>query len=613
MCSTFGARATATSDRALPLAAHDLERLPATPVDEQVERLEAELDRDREVPGRLLERCLPHPVGECVEPLAVAPLALVEADPALHRIGHPLGRQAHLEPLAVRPPAAVVAASDVGDVGRQLPVADLDRGAVEADRPDVVLAAAIGAARHLDVDLPGQRVGDPHGLDPLLDRPVQPHGARDAELARVGARAAHDVADLVGAGAGESKPSEAEPEVVERLVADPAEDHVLLDRGTRVAAGELAHQVGEAAELLRAEIPPGHLDLDGREALLALGPDARLQEAVELGPVAVGAPKAGLRRRGVRLLVVEEQAGRGVEIAVAEPVPLELLVDHAPELIDPNLVNQELEPSPGAVLAKPVLAVEDPQHRLGDLEVVAAVELDEVVERRPEAGHDRGPAAGSDLDALDSVTHAGEEAEVVDEGDRAVGVAGCERHLELARHRLADLVAHEVADEGGGVRGDVERLVVADAGERVAGDVADGVAARLARRESRPTDLVQDLGRILGRYVVELDVLARRDVALAERRVALGDVREGLELLRGDAAEGKLDPDHLDGGLALPVDPLPEAEGDVLLRGRAPLEEGIGLRVEVLELALEDGDHVARDVLVDLGILERALPTAPAP
>src|SRR5919197_1436090 len=124
MCSTFGARARATSDRALPLAAHDLERLPPTPVDEQVERLEAELDRDREVSGRLLERLLPHPVDEGVEPLAVAPLA-------------------------------VVAAPDVCDVGRQLPIPDLDRGAVEADRPDVVLAAAVGAARHLYVDLLG--------------------------------------------------------------------------------------------------------------------------------------------------------------------------------------------------------------------------------------------------------------------------------------------------------------------------------------------------------------------------------------------------------------------------------------------------------------------------
>ena len=33
-------------------------------------------------------------------------------------------------------------------------------------------------------------------------------------------------------------------------------------------------------------------------------------------------------------------------------------------------------------------------------------------------------------------------------------------------------------------------------------------------------------------------------------------------------------------------------------------EEALGLVVEVVELALEDRDHVPRHVLVDLGILE---------
>ena len=53
-----------------------------------------------------------------------------------------------------------------------------------------------------------------------------------------------------------------------------------------------------------------------------------------------------------------------------------------------------------AVLAQPVLAVEDPQGGLGDLQVVAVVELDELVEGGGDAGHDRGAAADPDLDAL---------------------------------------------------------------------------------------------------------------------------------------------------------------------------------------------------------------------
>ena len=83
-------------------------------------------------------------------------------------------------------------------------------------------------------------------------------------------------------------------------------------------------------------------------------------------------------------------------------------------------------------------------------------------------------------------------------------------------------------------------------------------------------------------------------------------VGEGLHLLRRDAAEGQLHADHLHVGLALPVDALLEAEADELLFGELAGEELLGFVVEVVELALDDRDHVARDVLVGLRILQRA-------
>ena len=95
---------------------------------------------------------VPTRAGEGVELLAVRALALVEADPALDRLGHALGGQPDLQPLAVDDLAALVVAGDVRDVGRDRVLADLDRRAVEADVGDVVLAAAVRAAAHLDVD-----------------------------------------------------------------------------------------------------------------------------------------------------------------------------------------------------------------------------------------------------------------------------------------------------------------------------------------------------------------------------------------------------------------------------------------------------------------------------
>ena len=66
--------------------------------------------------------------------------------------GHALGRQAHLQAGAVDDLPAFVVAADVRDVGGDRVLADLDRGAVEPDVADVVLAAAVRAAGHLDVD-----------------------------------------------------------------------------------------------------------------------------------------------------------------------------------------------------------------------------------------------------------------------------------------------------------------------------------------------------------------------------------------------------------------------------------------------------------------------------
>ena len=197
-------------------------------------------------------------------------LGLVEADPALDGLGHALGGQADLQARAVDDLAALVVAADVGDVGGDRVLADLDRRAVEPDVADVVLAAAVRAAGHLDVDLARQRVGDAHRLDALADRVVEPHRARDAELAGVGAGAGDDVVDLVGAGVAEAELLEALPDVVDRLVAHPAQQEVLVHGGAGVAAGEVAHDLREAAELLGREVAADDLDLHGREAVLAL-------------------------------------------------------------------------------------------------------------------------------------------------------------------------------------------------------------------------------------------------------------------------------------------------------------------------------------------------------
>src|SRR6185295_948659 len=158
--------------------------------------------------------------------------------------------------------------------------------------------------------------------------------------------------------------------------------------------------------------------------------------------------------------------------------------DHAAKLLYPDAVDQELDPGAGAVGAEILLAVEDPQDRFGDLQVLAVVDARELPEGSADARHDRGAAAGPDLEALHllavDLADAGQEAEIVDVRDRDVLVRGREGDLELARQQLADLVSHEIAHERPRVGGEVEELALGHARPRVAGDVADRVAAGLA-------------------------------------------------------------------------------------------------------------------------------------
>ena len=229
----------------------------------------------------------------------------------------------------------------------------------------------------------GQRIGDVHRLDPLGDGAVEPHRARDAELAGVGPGARDDVVDLVRAGLAEAELVEPPPDVVDRLVADPAQHEVLVHGRARVAAGELAHDVGQAAELLGRR---------GRRA-------STLTWTAEKPSWRWASTFAARKRRNSVRSPFGEPGATGGSGAPASsscrnsrsPVeksrsatqsPLQLLLDLLAHRLDADLVDHHLEAGARAVDAQPVLAVEDPQDGLGVLEVLAVVGAHEVDQRR---------------------------------------------------------------------------------------------------------------------------------------------------------------------------------------------------------------------------------------
>src|SRR5262249_16409596 len=150
----------------------------------------------------------------------------------------------------------------------------------------------------------------------------------------------------------------------------------------------------------------------------------------------------------------------------------------------------------------------------------------EVVGEDAGAAQSGEAAAERHAEARFAVPGAREQADVVERGaDAVVAAAAAEGDLELAREGRAERSAQKVPGDGFGVRRAVERLQRGCARVRAGGDVADGVAARLARGESRVGERGQRRARVVELDEVELHVLAGGDVAAAGR-VLLRDVGE---------------------------------------------------------------------------------------
>ncbi len=276
---------------------------------------------------------------------------------------------------------------------------------------------------------------------------------------------------------------------------------------------------------------------------------------------------------------LDRQKRRPALAAAGRQLALVLL----PPPVPPERLDHELHPVALLVLvvAEPV---EHAQDGFGHAEQVRG--RDEFVQDTGRLAHDGGAAARHDPEAPRSAgTQLGEESEVVDRRRDVILRAPFEGDLELARQRGAEPMTQEEPRQRFGVWRDVEPLGGRDARVRARGDVAHGIAARLARREPRLGEAPHRRLDVVQLDEMKLDVLARGDVAEAPR-IALADVGERRELIARQDALRHLDAQHLRvGGLALPVRAANEPE-------RAPL---VGRQLAAL-VALE-----RRDEFVDVG------------
>ena len=302
-------------------------------------------------------------------------------------------------------------------VSGELLLPDFHCRAVEADTGDVVLAAAVRTAAHLDVHLLCQRVDDVHGFDFRLDGGAEAHRAGDAEFAAIRPRAAHHVRDRVRSHVRQPELLELLEHFVEAFVSHPAEDDVLLHGGAGASPGVFAHDLRQPVKLLGLQVAAGDFHFDGAESLLLLRTHVRRHEQRELATVAVRLVIEGLLRRGVRLFRVKEEKTIRAEIAV-RPIALQFLVHHALELFDAHAIDEELQSRLCPVLPQFVRLLEDADDGFRDLEVF--VQGREFAQHQRVARHDAQASPNDDLEALHAISETGNEAQVVDAGDRLV-------------------------------------------------------------------------------------------------------------------------------------------------------------------------------------------------
>ena len=221
--------------------------------------------------------------------------------------------------------------------------------------------------------------------------------------------------------------------------------------------------------------------------------------------------------------------GRSSSSAVARG---ELRLDLLAQRLEALLVQQDLDARLELVVA-PAFEIVDAQDRLDIAEQVAlGQELAHLA-----ADERRAPEAAADIDGkaeLARVVAHDLKADVVRLDHRAVVRRAVDRDLELARQERELRMERRPLPQDLGVGARIGDLVVGDAGEMVGGDVADAVAGGLDRVHLDAGELGENVGRVLQRRPVELDVLPRGEMAVAAV-VAARDVGELAHLARSSA------------------------------------------------------------------------------
>ena len=336
-------------------------------------------------------------------------------------------------------------------------------------------------------------------------------GELAAGIAGAGDEAAADRARL-DADAERGQRGDADADI---LVGDVGDQQVLPDREPQRAAAEALGDLGQAAHLLGGDAADRQHDAEIVEARLLLGVHADMAVLV------------GHRPR------IEHDARHATQRGAV------FLLDLLQEFVAAHPIEHVFQPRLGAVGAVAV-GDEGAHHGAGHLHAFLGLQQHAGLVREILVAGD-----AAELQAeVDAVRRArGDEADVVGVFQHRHLAAAVEGDVELARQAVHLAVIEDVVMHRAAQRPRVDQLLRVDAGGRAAGDVADIVGARAARGEAERLHGEQQVDRMVGRDLADLQVGARRHVGIAAAE-GVGGIGQAAHLPGVQDAVGHAQPAH---------------------------------------------------------------------
>src|SRR6266581_401171 len=473
--------------------------------------------------------------------------------------------------------------------------------AENADMADVVVAAGIHASGNIEIDL-----ADIVQIIEVVKTLLNGLGHRDrlgvGERAEVASRAADDVGEQADIGRGESQFPYLLPQRVQIGQLHVGKDQVLLVGYAQLAERIAVGEVGDFFHLLDGDVARRHAGLlerqrDGGVTRLLVRMDVALvpvrehplgrKRGFESG-IGCGQPQVARARKpafDAGDLLGDQRRGAVLQV---RPFGIDLLA----EFLRTALLHQYLDARLVDVVA-PAVAIVDPQDGLDIRKQVTPGQkfADDESDRRRAA---QAPADQHAEPHLPLLVPDRVQADVVHGGCGAIGLGAVYGELELARE------IRELGMERGPLADDfapderVHDLVPRDAGEMIGGDIAEGIARGLDRVHLHRRQFREDVGYALELRPVQLQVLARAEVAVAAVVLARA-LREFSQLLRRQQAVGNGDAQHR--RVTLDVEAVPQAQ-----RAELVLRELAGEKAPRLVAELDHAlvDELLVDFVVDV-------------